>query len=53
MLGGPRIDAIQRGRSVMMRRLFVSVLTLAALVLAGLAAWVGRRSGGFGEPERA
>jgi spermidine/putrescine transport system permease protein len=29
------------------------VLTLAALILAGLAAWVGRRSGGFGGPERA
>ena len=29
------------------------VLTLAALVLAGFAAWVGRRRGGFGEPERA
>ena len=29
------------------------VLTLAALALAGFAAWVGRRSGGFGGPERA
>ena len=29
------------------------VLTLAALLLAGLAAWVGRRSGGFGGPQRA
>ena len=29
------------------------VLTLAALALAGFAAWVGRRNGGFGGPERA
>src|SRR5205823_10194221 len=29
------------------------VLTLAALILAGVAAWVGRRSGGFGGPARA
>ena len=29
------------------------VLTLAALALAGFAAWVGRRSGGFGGLERA
>ena len=26
---------------------------LAALALAGFAAWIGRRSGGFGGPERA
>jgi spermidine/putrescine transport system permease protein len=29
------------------------VLTLAALALAGFAAWIGRRSGGFGGPARA
>jgi spermidine/putrescine transport system permease protein len=29
------------------------VLTLAALALAGFAAWIGRRSGGFGAPARA
>ena len=29
------------------------VLTLAALALAGFAAWIGRRSGGFEGPERA